>query len=169
MTGNTALFGLAIGEGDHRRALRILGVIASFCAGVLLARGIARLRVGHAVSLCLAALTVITVALAGDLARDLPALAFAMGLQNGAIRTFAGAALNTTVVTGDLTKFCAALIDLVLPGKLKGDDRALLANTPLLWSAYAIGGALGGWAYHDTAHALLPAGLLMPLALLLAD
>lgn len=167
MTGNTALLGLAIGQGDRRKALWILGIIASFCAGVTLARCLARLRLGHLLSLAAGAAVVVAVAITGVVPRNLPALALAMGLQNGGIRKFAGAALNTTVVTGDLSKLCAALADLVLPGKLTDEQRTMLATIPLFWAAYALGGTLGGWAEGALAHPLLPAGLLMPLALLL--
>jgi uncharacterized membrane protein YoaK (UPF0700 family) len=165
MTGNTILFSIALIERDRASMLSLAVIIAGFAAGVIAARLALRadlpsLAVGLAAGGAIAA-----AAWAPDEVAA-PLLAAAMGAQNATANRFGGVALNTVFLTGNLQKICEELVARLWPGRrLRDPAPGGLAILSLVWLGYAVGAALGAAATATLALPLLPAALLLPVAL----
>jgi len=165
MTGNTILFSIALVKWDVGSMLALAGIIAAFAAGVIAARvallvGLPSLVVGIAAG----------AAVAGAMwAPDVAApalLAAAMGAQNATANRFGGVALNTVFLTGNLQKICDEMMVRLWPQRrLREPAPGGLGILSLVWLGYAVGAALGAAAHAALPFPLLPAALLLPVAL----
>jgi len=160
MTGNTVLLGLALVRSDGATILRALGPIASLIVGAAVGSAV-RDRFGRGVPLLLQALVL---AIASFVMRgiQLEMIAFAMGIQNQAIRTFAGVQVNTSFITGDYAQAGTALVD-VLSGARRARGSRTLTIVAALASAYALGAAAAALL-----NAHMPHALLLPVPIVLA-
>jgi uncharacterized membrane protein YoaK (UPF0700 family) len=165
MTGNTILFSIALVERDAASMLALALIIAGFAAGVIAAR--AALRSGlPSLVVGLAAGGAIAGAVWAPDVVAAPLLAAAMGAQNATANRFGGVALNTVFLTGNLQKICEEMVVRLWPGR-RLRDRAPggLGILSLVWLGYAVGAALGAAAHAALPFPLLPAALLLPVAL----
>ena len=164
MTGNTVLLGIALAGADFGAAAQSVLIIAAFLGGVgasaVLAQRVPLMAVFGIEAAAIVAAALIAPAFAA------PVLAFAMGLQNAAMTRFAGASLNTVVLTGNLQKmtqgFLGRFTGATKPPRSEADGSAVIAR---LWIAYLAGVVAGALADRWIAHPLLPVVLLLPLAL----
>ncbi len=164
MTGNTVLLGIALAEVDFSAAGQSALIIAAFLAGVAASAVLAQ-RIPLVAILGLEAVAIVAAALIAPVVAA-PVLAFAMGLQNATMTRFAGASLNTVVLTGNLQKmmqgFLGRFTGVTKPSGSAGDGSNTSAG---LWIAYLTGVVAGALAERWIAHPLLPVVLLLPLAL----
>jgi uncharacterized membrane protein YoaK (UPF0700 family) len=160
MTGNTVLLGLALIRGDSATILGALAPIASLVLGAAVASAV-RDRFGRGIPLLLEALML---AIASLVLRSvqLEIIAFAMGIQNQAIRTFAGITVNTSFITGDYAQAGTALVD-VLSAPRRARGQRTLAIVSALATAYALGAAAAALL-----NAKMPHALLLPVPIVLA-
>jgi uncharacterized membrane protein YoaK (UPF0700 family) len=93
---------------------------------------------------------------------QLEIIAFAMGIQNQAIRTFAGITVNTSFITGDYAQAGTALVD-VLSAPRRARGQRTLAIVSALATAYALGAAAAALL-----NAKMPHALLLPVPIVLA-
>jgi uncharacterized membrane protein YoaK (UPF0700 family) len=164
MTGNTVLLGIALAGAEFGAAAQSAVIILSFLAGVAASAVLGR-RLPLVAILGIEAVAIVAAALIAPPVAA-PVLAFAMGLQNATMTRFAGANLNTVVLTGNLQKMVQGLL-----GRFAGSTkqaRSEAAESAMiggLWLAYLGGVAAGALAHHWITHPLLPVVLLLPLAL----
>lgn len=165
MTGNTVLLGIALAEVDFGAAAQSAIIIAAFLVGVGASAVLGR-RVPLVAVLGLEAAAIVAAAWITPVFAA-PVLAFAMGLQNATMTRFAGASLNTVVLTGNLQKMMQGLVGRFTgAAKSPGPDVAQSTMIAGLWIAYLAGVVAGALANHWIAHPLLPVVLLLPLALI---
>ena len=164
MTGNTVLLGIALAGADFGAAAQSAVIILSFLAGVAASAVLGR-KLPLVAILGIEAVAIIAAALIAPLVAA-PILAFAMGLQNATMTRFAGANLNTVVLTGNLQKmvqgFLGRFAGSTKPPKSEAAESAMIGG---LWIAYLGGVVAGALAHHWIAYPLLPVVLLLPLAL----
>ena len=164
MTGNTVLLGIALAGADFGAAAQSAVIILSFLAGVAASAVLGR-KLPLVAILGIEAVAIIAAALIAPLVAA-PILAFAMGLQNATMTRFAGANLNTVVLTGNLQKmmqgFLGRFTGSTKPPKSEAVESKMIAG---LWAAYLGGVVAGALAHHWIAYPLLPVVLLLPLAL----
>jgi uncharacterized membrane protein YoaK (UPF0700 family) len=164
MTGNTVLLGIALAGADFGAAAQSAVIILSFLAGVAASAVLGR-KLPLVAILGIEAVAIIAAALIAPLVAA-PVLAFAMGLQNATMTRFAGANLNTVVLTGNLQKmvqgFLGRFAGSTKPPKSEATESAMIGG---LWIAYLGGVVAGALAHHWIAYPLLPVVLLLPLAL----
>ena len=164
MTGNTVLLGIALAGADFGAAAQSAVIILSFLAGVAASAVLGR-KLPLVAILGIEAVAIIAAALIAPLVAA-PVLAFAMGLQNATMTRFAGANLNTVVLTGNLQKmvqgFLGRFAGSTKPPKSEAAESAMIGG---LWIAYLGGVVAGALAHHWIAYPLLPVVLLLPLAL----
>jgi uncharacterized membrane protein YoaK (UPF0700 family) len=170
MTGNTVLLGISLIGGEPRRALHYAAIILAFIAGVLATRVLLRLS-----GTPFFAGLVGAAAIAGCSFTDgfwaAPLLSCAMGAQNASATRFRGIALNTVFLTGNLQR----LGELVLAALWPPRGASPVEPTPggillllLVWLDYAAGAVLGALGHARLPLPLLPAAVLLPLALIRA-
>ena len=166
MTGNVVLLGIALAHRAWSEGERLLLVIIAFTAGMVLASLFSRSRAGCRASLLVCAAAMAAIAVSDNLSPLMPLLALCLGGQNAALQNFRGQPINTSFVSGDLQKFANALV-----ARLRGDrnQSRLLILIPLLVCCYTAGAAAGTLATGNLLHPLLPAALLLPLALFLPE
>ena len=169
MSGNTTILGVAVGDGNWTDALlRVLPItlwVVAVGVGVALYE-VLRRRSHPAPTTVLLGIEALLLgvllvggwaATAGD--RDLAegSLAFyalaavtvtAMGLQTAAVRRAAGHRVRTTFVTGTLASIAEQgavhLLDRDATDEERADRRAEIGVLAGIWTAYAIGGVIGG-------------------------
>ncbi len=164
MTGNTVLLGIALAEADFGAAAQSAIIIAAFLLGVAASAVLGR-RVPLVAVFGMEAAAIVAAAWIAPVFAA-PVLAFAMGLQNATMTRFAGASLNTVVLTGNLQKMMQGLLGRFTgAAKSPGSDVAQSTMIAGLWIAYLAGVVAGALADHWIAHPLLPIVLLLPLAL----
>ena len=165
MTGNTVLLGIALAGRDFGAAAQSVIIIASFLMGVAASAVLGR-RFPLTAIFGIEAAAIVGAALVAPLVAA-PVLAFAMGLQNATMTRFAGASLNTVVLTGNLQKmmqnFLGRFIGSTRPAQSEVAEGAVIGQ---LWIAYLGGVVAGALAQHWLAYPLLPAVLLLPLVLI---
>ncbi|MDP1751918.1 MAG: YoaK family protein, partial [Reyranella sp.] len=165
MTGNTVLLGIALAEADFGTAAQSAIIIAAFLVGVAASAVLGR-RIPLVAIFGIEAAAIVAAAWIAPLFAA-PVLAFAMGLQNATLTRFAGASLNTVVLTGNLQKMMQGFLGrFTEPTKPPGSDVANSTMIAGLWIAYLAGVVAGALADHWIAHPLLPIVLLLPLALI---
>ncbi|HTW85423.1 MAG TPA: YoaK family protein [Candidatus Sulfotelmatobacter sp.] len=162
-TGNTVLLGIAAYHGDATMIERSLGAIASLAVGATIA-SLLRTRTSCVVPLSAEAATLAAASFVHGHAVQLDVIAFAMGLQNQAITTFAGVKLNTSFVTGHYTQIGVAIGDMLLGKDRDGAQRRLVILAALV-VFYCGGGAAAAWSAARLEHALL---LVVPIVLAIA-
>jgi uncharacterized membrane protein YoaK (UPF0700 family) len=170
MTGNTIFLGVEISKGKVWDALFHVGIIATFLAGVILARVLLRLGLKIWLVLSLVALLLVFCSFTAKNVAAI-ALAFAMGLQNSAANRFGGVALNTVFITGNLQKLGEGLIAWAWPSR-GGKDREGegVAIFGFVWIAYAFGACIGALAAeHLSLPLVLPAAVLPFVMLSITD
>ncbi|MBM3460840.1 MAG: DUF1275 domain-containing protein [Armatimonadetes bacterium] len=188
MSGNSIALGLGWAQGDVPLMVHRGAAIPAFLVGMVLSRvllkGAERRGTGWMHGALFAAealLIVFFIALASSLSTSVLegrvgyaglsavlVLAFAMGVQNGALSRFGPISMRTTHVSGTL----ASLADEV-SGALVGDpeDRAPARRRALVlfaaWAAYVVAAGLGIWLLgtYSVRALLLPVGALLALAL----
>ena len=162
MTGNTILLAIALARGDGAQTLHNAGIIAAFYGGVAAAALLknAGLQLGWLL-LIEAALLLAAGASAPPAAPFL--LAASMGVQNAAATRFAGAPLNTVVLTGDVQKLIQGLAARLVPDR---SAEGVAVAVPWLWLGYFAGALLGAAAHAALRRPLLLAPLLLPFVLL---
>jgi uncharacterized membrane protein YoaK (UPF0700 family) len=170
MTGNTVLLGISLIGGEPRRAHFYAAIILAFLVGVLISRALIRLT-----GTPLPAGLVGAGAIAGcGFVEDFwaaPLLSFAMGAQNAAANRFRGVALNTVFLTGNLQRIAELALAALWPGREPAPAERPNGGILLLllvWLSYAGGAVLGALAHARLALPLLPAAVLLPLALVRA-
>lgn len=164
MTGNTVLLGIALAEMDFGAAGQSALIIAVFLLGVA-ASAILDRRLPLAAIFGIEAAAIAAAALIAPVLAA-PVLAFAMGLQNATMTRFAGASLNTVVLTGNLQKMMQGFLGRF--GKATrppGSDAGASTVIAGLWIAYLAGVVAGALADRWIDLPLLPVVLLLPLAL----
>lgn len=168
MTGNTVLFGIAIGQGHRPAMVRVLLALVAFvggaAAGALLLRG---RRMGSVFGLEAACLAVGLAAWLHlrqpPLGRVIPdptafpliaLLSAAMGAQSAAVRRVGGQRISTTYVTGTLTSLAVDTVSGILarrgtqalPADPAGSERSSLPLHIGIWTSYVAGAVAGGFA-----------------------
>lgn len=165
MTGNTVLLGIALAGQDFGAAAQSAIIITSFLVGVAASAILGR-RLPLVAILGIEAVAIVAAALIAPLVAA-PVLAFAMGLQNATMTRFAGANLNTVVLTGNLQKMMQGFL-----GRFAGSTkspRSEAAESAMiggLWIAYLAGVVAGALAHHWLTYPLLPVVLLLPLVVI---
>ncbi len=164
MTGNTILLAVAALGRDWIQLGALALVMACFLAGLLVGGGLLRLDLPRAAVLAMAAAAIAAAAFVerrwgGGL------LAFAMGLQNIAASQFGEVKVNTSFITGDLLRFCEALIARLWPrpGERRPAGFLVLA---LVWIEYVACALAGALAHLALAHPLLIPAAVLPFVLL---
>lgn len=145
MSGNSTRLGADIALLDAVAAMKLLGVITSFVAGVAAASLLAsRRRSAALVAACLALAAI--VGLAPDVPANatspgaaLAAMAFAMGAANALM---AEAPVGLTYMTGTLVRLGQALAQVVRSGRATPVGAFLVH-----WSALVLGAGLGAFAF----------------------
>jgi uncharacterized membrane protein YoaK (UPF0700 family) len=170
MTGNTVLFGLALGQAKGQAALRAIVALGGFIVGV----GVGAVIVGPegeeatwppAVTAALTVELVVLVMLAAGwfLASSEPAggvvyaliclLALAMGIQSAAVRRLGVPGVATTYITGTLTSLTEAAIGRLRPAVYAAVSEEARAEWPSarglvlpadVWLAYGTGAIIVG-------------------------
>jgi len=181
MTGNTALLGVALGQGHLIAASRPLAAFAGFVAGAAAASGsvhlwLAKVPTSRAVSRLLAVEATLLAAFAlacqfvtwpvgGNAAvygLIFPAAA-AMGMQSVAARLIGRAGIVTVVLTSTLTSIVGSLVAIMLrPGSALplATGRQMVA-----FASYAVGAATAGLlAAHAATIAVLPGAAVLAAA-----
>ncbi len=150
MTGNTVLFGLALGQGQGLAALRSLLALGGFGLGVALGATLversqkrgewspaitrAVLLEGIVLGLFAATWHLSGVARTGDAVYALIGLsAVAMGIQSAAIRHLNVPGIATTYITGTLTSFVVGLVGWLRPADVaarKSAEQAAAQASP---------------------------------------
>lgn len=165
MTGNTVLLGIALAEADFGAAAQSAIIIAAFLVGVAASAVLGR-RIPLVAVFGIEAAAIVAAAWIAPLFAA-PVLAFAMGLQNATMTRFAGASLNTVFLTGNLQRmmqdFVGRFTGSTKPPKSEAAESAMIVG---LWAAYLGGVVAGALAHHWLTYPLLPAVLLLPLALI---
>lgn len=181
MTGNTALFAIALVKGDGSGVARSGTALVGFCLGVavgVLTRGPAAeqlwlVRVRWTVAIGLLALVGLAVGwtLAGPkptgsaLYPLIGAAAIAMGLQSAANRPSHLKGVPTTYMTGTITRMVESAVLRVRGGAEEGEESASVrAGVWLLYIAGALAGALAERSWHAGVVAIpgvLTAGVLI--------
>jgi uncharacterized membrane protein YoaK (UPF0700 family) len=172
MTGNTVLFGLALGQAKEQAALRAVVALGGFVAGVaagaaILGRDPERSTWSSGVTAALAVELVVLVAFAfgwflagaepeGREVYPLIALAaLAMGVQSAAVRRLGIPGVATTYITGTLTdltegaiaRLRPAVADAVSSDDSSGRERPSARGLVLpadVWLAYGTGAVIVG-------------------------
>ena len=164
MTGNTVLLGIALAAADFGAAGQSAIIIAAFLVGVAVSAVLVR-RVPLVAVFGIEAVAIVAAALIAPVFAA-PVLAFAMGLQNATMTRFAGASLNTVVLTGNLQKMMQGFLGRFTgAAKPPGSDAADSTVIAGLWIAYLAGVVAGALADRWISHPLLTVVLLLPLAL----
>ena len=169
MSGNSAAMGAHFGQGKTMagiaRAAPIPLFVLGVAAGAIIIDELARRGVRSTASaiLGLEACLLLSVMLLGDASLShgvvaaqkgwtFFALVFlaatAMGLQTSALRRLSGKTVRTTFVTGMLTHLGEEAAKFVLPSSRPSASPSRLRLLTLVWTCYAAGAVLGGWA-HD--------------------
>ena len=147
MSGNSAAFGAAFGQGDWRVGLPHLLAIPVFVLGLFLGylwilrgRTFRRCAVLLAAEAVLLVLFVAAIHSGGGFASAIPAL-LAMGLQNATLRELGRSSFATTYITGvlDMMAKAAATAAWERGGTALADARRAGA----VWISYAAGAILG--------------------------
>jgi uncharacterized membrane protein YoaK (UPF0700 family) len=166
MTGNTIFLGIALGRDDLPGAFRSLLALAAFCCGAT-AGALIVMRsdrpavwppcVTNALVLEFAALIAFALGWHLEGARVEPLIilsAFAMGVQNAAVRRIGVSAVTSTAVTGTLAGVMAGAVGW-LHGSVgvSGHEQARVQNSSAgfglsasVWGIYLLGGLAGGAA-----------------------
>jgi len=171
MSGNSAAFGAAFGQGDWHRGLPHLLAIPVFVLGLFLgylwilrARTFRRCAVLLATEAFLLAVFAMAVRSGAGFPAAIPAL-LAMGLQNATLRELGKSSFPSTYVTGvlDMLGKSAALAVIGRGGPALGDARRAGA----VWLSYASGAILGsaGLAFLGVAIISVPVIILATLAI----
>lgn len=171
MSGNSAAFGAAFGQGDWHRGLPHLLAIPVFVLGLFLgylwilkARTFRRCAMLLATEAFLLAMFAVAVHSGTGFAGAIPAL-LAMGLQNATLRELGKSSFPSTYVTGvlDMLGKSAARAVLERGGPALADAR----RAGLVWLSYAAGAILGsaGLAVLGVAIISVPVLLLASLAI----
>ncbi len=162
MTGNTIFFGIEVASQKPWQAAFHAGIMATFLAGVVLARAV--LRLGGTVWMALTA-TALLLILCGFIPEGPAAflLALGMGIQNSAANRFNGVSLNTVFITGNIQKLGEGLIAWAWPSREanvpKSDGVGIFV---LVWVGYAFGAGLGALANAALMYPLVLPALLLP-------
>ena len=155
MTGNTVLLGAALATGVHTHARRAIIALGGYClgafVGALLVRAGKRpwpakaIRTLNLQLLALIALLVLwTVYGVGPVRNELIALGSAvMGLQSAAALGSGVSGVNTTYMTGTLTKALVRLARRLRPGPNPRQGPALGGSA---WITYGVGALAGAFA-----------------------
>jgi uncharacterized membrane protein YoaK (UPF0700 family) len=171
MSGNSAAFGAAFGQGDWRVGLPHLLAIPVFVLGLFLgylwilkARTYLRCAALLAAEAVLLAVFFVLVRSGAGFPSAVPAL-LAMGLQNATLREMGKSSFPTTYVTGVLDMLGKSAARAVLERGGPALDDARLAGA--VWISYAAGAILGsaGLAVLGPAVVFVPAIILAALAI----
>lgn len=160
MTGNTIVFAIALYQNAARAYLPLI-LIVSFFAGAILGRAIMERFASHAALYAEAGLLAAAAFAPGYAA--LPIISLAMGLQNTALSTFAGVAANTSFLSGDYTRFGAAVADIVVRRGTPRDRNAISIIGPLI-VAYAGGALVSAFGNHIALRLLFVVPVIAALA-----
>lgn len=183
MTGNTVLFGLALGEGDVTEAVGALLAFAGYVAGVASATplGVSKADeknkrpLRHALLVETVAIAAFAALWAARVEKPVPALlahgltllaGIGMGVQSATARKLHEPGVNTVVFTSTLTAIVSALTDIVFgraPRRVQPQTWRQLAAFLVYLAGAGIGGAL---ALHDATLAAVPPFACVFLALL---
>jgi len=146
MTGNTVLLGIDVAEWKLDRAGFHLGIVAVFLATVVVTQTALKIKVPASLSLFLTAVMLgASELVAGQWSAAI--CAAALGMQNAAVRTIAGAPINTAFITGNPVRLGSAVPEAAAP-----QQQATLAVLTLAWIAYATGVVAGVLALHPTGY-----------------
>jgi uncharacterized membrane protein YoaK (UPF0700 family) len=154
MSGNTILLGIDVAQGRPERAFYHFAIVAVFLIAAILSRVVITSKIPVVVPLaCTAVMLGACELIAGQWSALLSAAA--LGLQNAAVRKFAGVSVNTVFITGDLMQLATAV-----PGAAVPRQRREIAVLTAAWLAYAAGAVLGGAALHVISYPMIvPAAL----------
>lgn len=170
MSGNSAAFGAAFGQGDWRIGLPHFLAVPVFVFGLFLGylwilpeRTFRRCAVLLGLESLLLLLFAVAVHRSGGFFAAIPAL-LAMGLQNATLRELGCSSFPTTYVTGVLDMFGKATARAVLERKPEALADARRAG--LVWLSYASGAILGsaGLGIAGIPIVAIPAAILAALA-----
>ena len=161
MTGNTVMFAISLHAGVQRAYLP-LTLIVSFLAGAILGRVIMERLESYAALYVEAGLLAAAAFVPGSAA--LPVISLAMGMQNTALRTFAGVSANTSFLSGDYTQLGRALADIAVGRGSERDRRTISIIWPLI-VAYVIGALLSAFCDKIPLRMLLVVPVVAALAL----
>ncbi|MFA7344766.1 MAG: YoaK family protein [Terrimicrobiaceae bacterium] len=171
MSGNSAAFGAAFGQGDWLKGLPHLLAVPVFVFGLFLgylwilgARTYRRCAVLLAAEAFLLSVFFLLVRPGSGFPAAIPAL-LAMGLQNATLRELGCSSFPTTYVTGVLDMFGRAAARAVIEGG--GPALADVRRAGTVWLSYAAGAILGsaGLAGLGTGVVFVPVAILGALAI----
>jgi uncharacterized membrane protein YoaK (UPF0700 family) len=159
MTGNTTALGQALAGGDWGRAGLVTGIILTFMAGVVGGTVLASVAGVYRLPAVTFAVGIILALSSPFSGPSIPALSFAMGALNEAVRQIGGTSISITYLTGTLIRLGRGI------GLLLCGDTGHLrwAEPATLWSALLLGAAATATlqSTHPTAiRAALPIALL---------
>lgn len=171
MSGNSAAFGAAFGQGDWLTAARHFFAIPVFVFGLFLgylwilkSRTFRRCAILLATEAALLLIFCASVYFRLGYLAAVPAL-LAMGLQNSALRELGRSSFPTTYVTGVLDALSKATATAVL--ERNSEPLNLARSAASVWISYAMGAVLGSTIYSfiGSTVILIPAVLLALLAI----
>jgi uncharacterized membrane protein YoaK (UPF0700 family) len=154
MTGNTILLGIDLASGQFGRAVYHASIIAVFLSMVALTQ---TAKISKVPVAALLALTAGLLLVSGMVESEWSAAisAAALGMQNAAVRNFAGVSVNTVFVTGDLVRLGVAA-----PEVREAKQRTQVMVLAAAWLAYAIGALLGAAAFRYISYPMALPGVL---------
>jgi uncharacterized membrane protein YoaK (UPF0700 family) len=148
MSGNSTVFAVSLGRDASPDARWAGPIVALFVIGVMLGRAIS-LRTRRWRQPLVLALVGVLLAFATSTRQtillSIPAMVFAMGVQNAALRKAGETRTSLTYVTGTLVAFAERLTD-AMAGEAVGEPRGWLPYL-LLWLGFALGAVGGSFAY----------------------
>lgn len=165
MTGNTIFLGIELATAQFGRAAFHGIIIAAFLAGVTLSRAGLRFGLSQPLLLTIAAGLLVVCSFASK-EPGAVLLALAMGVQNAAANRFAGVALNTVFITGNLQKLGEEIVHFFWPPKEPAKPRDGAAIYALVWFSYALGAVFGALANSWVALPLLFPAAILPFVML---
>lgn len=152
MTGNVALMGLSLGQGDVSSAARNVSAFGSFFCGLLIGGALLRGTPGRGrflVTLALQATLLLGFALAWDRHGDagwryglIAMAALGMGLQSAVAHRIGVTGVSTTYFTGTMASIAFGL---VAPATTIATGPHRVAWPVLAFLSYLSGAMLGGW------------------------
>jgi uncharacterized membrane protein YoaK (UPF0700 family) len=176
MTGNVVLLGLSLIAHDWAQAIRHIGPIVAFLAGIVAAKALRSMPDGRAIAVGLL-FEILTLGVAGALPGTFPELvfvpmvAFASAFQTANFRKVHTTSYNSTFVTGNLRDMTEGLFDGLrpsLPPEQRREGRAKGLALAGICLCFFAGVLSGGWLaprFHN--HALwFPIPLLAVVAVL---
>ena len=153
MTGNVALMGLSLGQGDVSAAVRNLCAFSSFVVGLLMGSAVLRGKPGRGqfvITLGLQSAVLLAFVLLWGRHEMTPwrygligMAAVAMGMQSAVAHRIGVTGVSTTYFTGTMVNIAFGLMN---PGPVDVPASRRVAWPVLAFLSYLVGAVMGGWS-----------------------